>query len=258
MPFYKREELACMSMWSLRRAMDKFSEAGHDTVAIVVGNEEGPGSYAESLGMTWLKHANEPLAKKMCFCVNKALETGAEYIVKVDSNNAYSDEYIDKCVEALQKGYKMFGTRHFVVAKQTPSNEQTLVFECQGKKSVCGTMQFFRRLPLLFATMGIENVWPKELKSNFDAKLSNAIKRHFDYRHIEVISEEHLDCIDIKSDTDIHTFSDYDVPAFNDTLKKGPGRNVMPEIFEAVRLLDEGYFAEALDRIAAQEDEPSE
>lgn len=258
MPFYKREELACMSMWALRRAMDKFKEAGHDPVAIVVGSEEGPGRYAESLGMTWLKHDNKPLGKKLCFCVNKALATGATYIVKVDSNNAYSDEYIDKCVEALQENYTYFGTKHFLVAQQNPEEERTVIFRCRGKHTPCGTMQFYGRKALLNATRGIENVWPEDIEFGFDGRLNKAIRNHWGENYVGIISEEPFDCVDIKSDTDINSYKSYLPHKSTQYTNRGPNRMVVPGMFEAVRLLDEGYFAEALDKIAAQEAELSE
>tara|TARA_R100000406_G_scaffold96107_1_gene92637 strand:+ start:583 stop:1386 length:804 start_codon:yes stop_codon:yes gene_type:complete len=258
MPFYKREEVTCMAMWSLRRAMDKFAKAGHDPVAIVVGNEEGPGKYAESLGMTWLKHENKPLGKKMCFCVNKALATGAKYLVKVDSNNAYSDEYIDKCVDALQENYTYFGTKHFLVAQKDPEEERTVIFRCRNRKGVCGTMQFFGRRALLQATKGIENVWPHDAESRFDSKISKAFIDRWGERLAAIISEDPFDCVDVKSDTDMHPFTNYALNNPHPSAANGPNRMVVPSMFEAVRLLDEGYFAEALDKISAQEDEPSE
>ncbi len=247
-----------MSMWALRRAMDKFKEAGHDPVAIVVGSEEGPGKYAESLGMTWLKHDNEPLGKKLCFCVNKALATGATYIVKVDSNNAYSDEYIDKCIEALQENYTYFGTKHFLVAHQRPEEERTVIFRCRGKYTPCGTMQFYGRRALLNATMGIENVWPEDIEVGFDWRLNKAIRDHWGEKYVGIISEEPFDCVDVKGDTDINSYESYLPHKSTQYTNRGPNRMVVPGMFEAVRLLDEGYFAEALDKIAAQEAEPSE
>lgn len=259
MLLHGREELARMSMYHMARVIKKFNDAGHKCHGIVFGDaiaEPDQFKYALDLGLIPYHIINDPLYLKFRFAWRTALLQQTEYVCKMDSNNVNSEDYWDRCLEKLGgKRVVTFGTPHFIVSSKSIKESKTKVFTTRQHKHLCNSGQFYLRYSLE-KVIDFNNLYKKDQGQNFDGVINDKINNEWgDSVTHRLTPVAFTDCLDIKDGTDIHSYDSY---ASKPNYPSGPPRHELGSIYPEIKLLDEGYFALAHDKSAAQEDEPSE
>lgn len=257
MAVYGRKKLTRMSIYHMKRVMGEFESRGHSTSGFICCNEDDQGSYAESLGIEYFKVPNKPLGIKFSKMFNHALFKETDYICWMGSNNVHSEDYIQKCIEKIE-GPKVvsFGCKKFLVAHADPLKRKTCVFRTRTDFHVCSSMQFYLNYSISNA-VNFRTIYAPDQTHNFDGKINHALVDKWGDGVVETISSKEDDCLDIKDETNIHSYDSY-IKKAPDIYPFGPSRSVLSKIYPEIKLLDEGYFDLVPDKSAEQEDEPSE
>ena len=209
MLYHGRPELTRMSMWHMAKTIKKFSEAGHKSIGIVVGDDLKQADYAESLGLEHMYMANDPLNKKFSFAWTQALLKETDYLCWLGSNNLHSDEYWDKCIKVLSgKKRVSFGTNKFSIVHASKDVEPTCTFNTRKAIHLCSAGQFYLNWSLSNA-VNFRSIYHEGQKFNFDGKVNKAIANKWGNKVIETISSEPSDCLDIKNEENIHSYDSY-------------------------------------------------
>lgn len=260
MLFYKRERLARMSMYHMARVVKMFNEAGHKAQAIVVGDgfeEPAQFEYARSLGIMPYHAKNDPRGLKFRHALQYAISQNTDYICKMDSNNVNSDYYWGECIK-IMGGDKVptFGTRHFTVAHSNPAIKETCVFNTREPFHLCNSGQFYLRYSIENC-IDVRSLYAPGQAFNFDGTINKALVKKWGQTIVHHIpGQSPSDCIDLKSDTDIHSYKSY-MDKGRKIYPNGPTRLELREQYEEIKLLDSGYFDPSHDKSAAQEASPS-
>ena len=239
MVYYKRPELTRMSMYHMAKIIKKFTDAGHPSVGIVVGDEPQQKSYAESLGLEHHSQPNLPLRDKFASAFQEALKTDSDYVCWLGSNNIHSEEYLDKCIVSLEgEAVPSFGTNRFTVLSTDKKNQETCVFTCR-RYHLVSAGQFYFSISLKKA-VNFSTVYGHEQTLNFDGKVNAAMVKKWDESVLHKASCEPEDCLDIKDGTDMHSYDSYI------SLKHYPRHIYRDELYtkyEELQMLERGDFA---------------
>lgn len=258
MLYHNRPEVTRMSMWHMKKVIDRFNAAGHKAMGVVFGNEDEQKRYAEFLGLEHITIANSPLSRKFEAAYTNALWKDTEYICKVDSNNFNDFSYWDKCIETVG-GIKLvsFGTNRFTVVSADKNVQPTCVFKTRQKKHLCNSGQFYLTYSLKQA-VNFSNIYPEGITHNFDGRINDAIvKKWNDDNNIHTISSNPQDCFDVKDGTDIHSYASY-IKKSPDTYPRYDKRSELTKRYRELTLLDQGFFREECYKIFEPEVELSE
>jgi len=241
MLYHGRPELTRMSMWHMAKTIKKFSEAGHKSIGIVVGDDLKQADYAESLGLEHMYMANDPLDKKFSFTWTQALLKETDYVCWLGSNNLHSDRYWNKCIAVLEGPKEVsFGTNKFSIVHASKGVEPTCTFTTRKNIHLCSSGQFYLNWSLSNA-VNFRSVYAEGQKFNFDGKINQALAGKWGDGVIKTISSDPSDCLDIKNDENIHSYQSYvrkrgkAYPAYKD-------RSKLVEKFEELKMLDNGQF----------------
>lgn len=258
MLYHKRPEITRMSMWHMKKVIDRFNAAGHKAQGIVFGDEEDQKRYAEFLGLEHINLPNDPLPDKFEKAYTHAIWKGTEYICKVDSNNFNSFDYWDKCIEFM-KGQKVvsFGTNKFTIVSFDRDTEDTCVFITRQKKHLCNSGQFYLTYSLKQA-VNFKTVYEKKIGHNFDGRINDAfVKKWGDQGVPTCISSKPEDCFDIKDGTDIHSYNSY-MSRSPRVYPRYHERSKLVLDYKELKLLDQGFFREECYKTFEPEAELSE
>lgn len=237
MLYYKRPELTRMSMWHMAKTLKRFREAGHECEGIVIGSDRKQQEYAESLGLEHIHQSNDPLARKFLRAFKEAIAKEKDYVCKVDSNNVHSDDFWDKCIEHLKEPRKTFGTQNFTIVDSRDRTKEGVVWVANSYQT-CNSGQFYNTKFLKLSAHGFHiKFFPSHMTRKFDALVNRAMRNK--YRSCFSYVDRHfLDCIDVKSDTDIHKYDSY---AKHRRLERIKPEEIFDH-FEELKLLQDGYF----------------
>lgn len=258
MLYHKRPEITRMSMWHMKKVIDRFNAAGHQAVGLVFGDEKEQKEYAEFLGLEHFSVSNAPLSKKFEFAYTNALWKDCEYVCKMDSNNFNSFTYWDKCIEVMG-GNKLasFGTNRFTVVSAKPRLQKTCIFTTRKKRHLCNSGQFYLSYTLRNA-VNFSSIYPEKTTHNFDGRINDAIVDKWnDESLITTISSKPYDCFDIKDGTDIHSYESY-MKRSPHTYPRYKSREELVDIYQELKLLDQGFFREECYKTFEPEAELSE
>ena len=228
----------------MAKALKKFRDAGHECVGFVVGNEPKQKEYAESLGLEHLEFPNEPLWKKFEFTWRTAILKDKRYICWLGSNNVCSDDFWNKCIAQINKPEPTitFGTKNFTVVSANFLIQRTRTW-IRRKWNLCSVGQFYltsavkksvKPLNKLFGARSINT----ERKTDFDGTINHALTRKFGKDSFYTLESDPLDCIDLKSDFDIHSFKSYDKKIY----KVHYTRDQIFDMFEELKMLEDRQF----------------
>lgn len=241
MLYHGRPELTRMSMWHMAKTIKKFSEAGHKSIGIVVGDHGPEAEYAESLGLEHMYVANDPLEKKFSFTWTQALLKETDYVCWLGSNNLHSDRYWNKCIAVLEGPKEVsFGTSKFSIVHASKGVEPTCTFTTRKNIHLCSAGQFYLNWSLSNA-VNFRSVYTEGQKFNFDGKVNQALAGKWGDKVIKTISSDPSDCLDVKNDQNIHSYQSYmrkrgnAYPAHKDRTK-------LVQDFEELKMLDNGQF----------------
>ena len=241
MLYHGRPELTRMSMWHMAKTIKKFSEAGHKSIGIVVGDDLKQADYAESLGLEHMYMANDPLDKKFSFTWTHALLKETDYVCWLGSNNLHSDRYWNKCIKVLEGDKQVsFGSNKFSIVHASKGVEPTCTFTTRKNIHLCSAGQFYLNWSLSNA-VNFRSVYAEGQKFNFDGKINQALAGKWGDGVIKTISSDPSDCLDVKNDENIHSYQSYvrkrgkAYPAYKD-------RSKLVEMFEELKMLDNGQF----------------
>ena len=241
MLYHGRPELTRMSMWHMAKTIKKFSEAGHNSIGIVVGDDLKQADYAESLGLEHMYMANDPLDKKFSFTWTQALLKETDYVCWLGSNNLHSDAYWNRCIKVLEGEKQVsFGSNKFSIVHASKGVEPTCTFTTRKNIHLCSAGQFYLNWSLSNA-VNFRSVYAEGQKFNFDGKINQALAGKWGDGVIKTISSDPSDCLDVKNDENIHSYQSYvrkrgkAYPAYKD-------RSKLVEKFEELRMLDNGQF----------------
>lgn len=225
----------------MAKTIKKFSEAGHKSVGIVVGDDLKQADYAESLGLEHMYMANDPLDKKFSFTWTQALLKETDYVCWLGSNNLHSDAYWNKCIKVLEGEKQVsFGSNKFSIVHASKGVEPTCTFTTRKNIHLCSAGQFYLNWSLSNA-VNFRSVYAEGQKFNFDGKINQALAGKWGNGVIKTISSDPSDCLDIKNDENIHSYQSYvrkrgkAYPAYKD-------RSKLVEKFEELKMLDNGQF----------------
>ena len=241
MVYYRRPELTRMSMWHMAKVIKKFTEAGHECCGIVIGNEPEQAEYCESLGLEHLEHGNADLSKKFEFAWKEAMKKETSYICWLGSNNVNSDDFWDKALEKVNgQAVVSFGSKNFTIVDLNKENQKTMAWT-RRSFHLCSCGQFFYRYTLAktvnFSTV-FQKTKNKEARTDFDGSMNQTIANRWGKESFEALESDPLDCIDVKSDVDIHPFKRYETG----TYPQHYSRDEIFEKFEELKMLEDGYF----------------
>lgn len=209
MTYHGRPEITRMSLYHMAWVVGRFKEQGVDAVGLVIGDDANQAKYCEGLGLKHEYFPNFPLADKYNYMWLRAVQHRKTYICKLDSNNVHSFSYWDKCVEWV-KGHKraIFGGRRCIIANSDLHYPETCLFNAYDYY-LLGTGIFY--LTYTFEnSVNLFKMYTPDHYCNFDgviidAFMNWAVKKE----HLEVVSDEEDDCIDLKSKVDIHSYQSY-------------------------------------------------
>jgi hypothetical protein len=208
MVYYKRPELTRMSMYHMSKIIKKFSDAGHPSAGIVIGDEPKQKAYAQSLGLEHHDCPNRPLENKFASAFQEALRTDSNYICWLGSNNLHSEEYLDKCIAALEGEHvPSFGTNRFTILSTEEANQETCIFVTR-RYHLVSAGQFYLSHSLKKA-VNFSGLYSKEQTKDFDGAVNSAMVNKWDDSVLHRISSEPEDCLDIKDGMDIHSYDSY-------------------------------------------------
>jgi hypothetical protein len=242
MVYHKRPELTRMSLWHMAKVAKKFRDAGHEVDTIVIGSEPEQRDYCEKLGIEHLWFKNDPLFEKMKFAWMSAKEKNRDYICWMGSNNVHSDEFWEKSMKKINgHAVASFGTKNFTIVDSNPKNQKTMKWT-RRRYHTCSCGQFFFTRTIK-KTINFQEVFSRPKNSqegnDFDGSINNQLVQRWGPSIIEAHEDsDGLDCIDIKSDTDIHSFDRY-------TKGRYPQDFTRDEIyskFEELQMLESGEF----------------
>lgn len=243
MLYYKRPEITRMSLWHMAKVKKKFEEAGHECEAIAIGDEEDQKAYCKKLGITHIDHKNNPLPEKFKAAWQAAMDSEKDYICWLGSNNVHSDDFWDKCLKQINsKKTPTFGTTNFTVVDNDFSNQRTKTW-IRRRYNFCSAGQFFFRVTLK-KSVDFDKVFATRKKNteegkDFDGSINLAIHARFGKEAFVPIHSEPLDCIDIKSDFDMHPFKNYDVGMYDQNYT----RDEIYSKFEELQMLESREFS---------------
>lgn len=244
MLYHKRPEITRMSMWHMKKVIDRFNAAGHKAQGIVFGDEEEQKRYAEFLGLDHIRVNNSPLGLKFSFAFDAALYTNCDYICGLGSNNFNDFRYWDQCINALGKNKKVsFGSNKFTIVHSENKYQDTCVFTTRQKKHLCSSGQFYLTYSMNSA-INFRSLYRPTQTHNFDGAINDAlIAKWGDDGCPVTISSEAFDCFDVKDDTNIHSYDSYmkRSPTIYPKYKK---RNKLVNAYKELKLLDQGFFRE--------------
>ncbi len=244
MLYHKRPEITRMSMWHMKKVIDRFNAAGHKAQGIVFGDEEDQKKYADFLGIEHIAVPNSPLSKKFQASYMNALWKKADYVCKIDSNNFNDFSYWDKCIEFI-KGSKVvsFGTNRFTIISSDKKKEDTCVFKTRKTRHLCNSGQFYLTYSLDQA-VDFTKIYPEKATNNFDGRINDAIMDKWrDESLIHTISSNPDDCFDVKDGTDIHSYDSY-IRRSPRVYPKYQKRSKLVPKYKELTLLDQGFFRE--------------
>jgi hypothetical protein len=225
----------------MAKTIKKFSEAGHKSIGIVVGDDLKQADYAESLGLEHMYMANDPLDKKFSFTWTQALLKETDYVCWLGSNNLHSDAYWNRCIKVLEGEKQVsFGSNKFSIVHASKGVEPTCTFTTRKNIHLCSAGQFYLNWSLSNA-VNFRSVYAEGQKFNFDGKINQALAGKWGDDVIKTISSDPSDCLDVKNDENIHSYQSYvrkrgkAYPAYKD-------RSKLVEKFEELKMLDNGQF----------------
>lgn len=241
MLYHGRPELTRMSLWHMAKTIKKFTESGHKSIGIVVGDDLKQAEYAESLGLEHMYMANDPLDKKFSFTWTQALLKETDYLCWLGSNNLHSDAYWNRCIKVLEGEKQVsFGSNKFSIVHASKGVEPTCTFTTRKNIHLCSAGQFYLNWSLSNA-INFRSVYAEGQKFNFDGKINQALASKWGDGVIKTISSDPADCLDVKNDENIHSYQSYvrkrgkAYPAYKD-------RSKLVEMFEELKMLDNGQF----------------
>lgn len=241
MIYHGRPELTRMSMWHMAKVIKKFNKAGHQSIGIVIGDDFKQAEYAESLGLEHMYMANDPLDKKFSFTWQQALLKETDYICWLGSNNLHSDGYWNRCIDILGGPKKVsFGTNKFTVVSADPENQKTCVFKTRSTIHLCSAGQFYLNWSLSEA-VNFRTIFKPGQKFNFDGVINKAFYKKWKKNYVETISSHPDDCLDVKSDDNIHSYESY-IRKSPDVYPFYKDRDLVFEDFEELKMLENGQF----------------
>jgi len=245
MVYHKRPELTRMSLWHMAKVIKMFRSAGHDCQGIVIGDESDQMTYCKKLGLEHIDHPNTPLNKKFKRAWSEALNKRKDYICWLGSNNIHSDSFWNKCLDKISGGaVASFGTKNFTVIDKDPSNQKTMVW-MRMRYHVCSCGQFFYSTTIR-KSIDFNEVFngrlntDKENARDFDGSINRVLVDRWQRDVIKILDSDSLDCIDVKSGLDMHSFESYEKGLYPEHYT----RNEIYSLFEELQMLEEGAFKE--------------
>jgi len=244
MLYHKRPEITRMSMWHMKKVIDRFNAAGHKAHGIVFGDEEDQKRYADFLGLDHMRINNEPLGLKFSFAFDAALYSNSDYICGLGSNNFNDYRYWDLCIESMGKQKKVsFGSNRFTIVHADNKYQDTCVFKTRQKQHLCSSGQFYLTYSMVNA-MKFRDLYTPNQTHNFDGRINDAlIKKWGDDGCPITISSEPFDCFDVKDGTNIHSYNSYIKRSPRVYPKYSPRKQLVKK-YKELRLLDQGFFRE--------------
>ena len=224
-------------MWPMAKPLKKFREAGNECEGIVIGSDRKQQEYAESLGLEHIRQGNDPLARKFLRTFRESIAREKDYTCGLGSNNLHSDEFWAKCIDHLKEPRKTFGTQNFTIVDSRDRSKKGVVWVANSYQT-CSSGQFYNTKFLKLSAHGFHlKFFPNHLTSKFDSLVNRAM-RDKDRNCFSYVERHFLDCIDVKSDTDIHGYNTY---GKHSRLEKIEPEEIFDH-FEELKMLQDGYF----------------
>lgn len=221
----------------MARVLAKFKSAGHDCEAIVIGDEDHQEAYCNELGLEHLRIKNSPLNLKFKLAWEKAIEKKKDYICWLGSNNVHSDEYWEKCLEKISgPAVPSFGTKNFTIVDLDRSNQRTFKWT-RRRYHLCSCGQFFFTATIR-KTINFNEVFKADKHKDFDGSINRALKDRWGQECIHALESNGLDCIDLKSGKDMHSYDHYNKFPYPQEYT----RDEIFERFEELKMLVNGHF----------------
>lgn len=242
MVYHRRPEITRMAIYHMAKVLKKFSDAGHECSSFVVGDEDDQETYCNKLGLNHVRFKNDPLPDKFKYAWSCAIQDNKDYICWLGSNNVHSDDFWNKCLERISgKAIPTFGTKNFTIVDNDFSNQKTLTWT-RRKYAFCSSGQFFYTTTIK-KCVKLDQVFNRSAntvdKKDFDGSINKAIHSKYGADDVFISLDSHpLDCIDVKTNFDMHPFKDYDKGA----LPQRYTRDEVFGLFEELQMLEKREF----------------
>lgn len=185
------------------------------TVAI---SEESMISLCDEYGFDYVMVSNNLLGRKWNYGLRKAKEHNFDYLMILGSDNIVSDCLIDKYMK--HEGVDMIGVKDLYIFDSV--SKKTKHFEGYSDEMSIGAGRLISRKVI----NSVDKLWGNWLKKGLDTNCSAKIKKSgFTEKVIKLNGSVVLD---IKSDTNIHSFNEFDTDNVPDSvLSKLPEKDLL-------------------------------
>jgi hypothetical protein len=236
MVYHNRPSVTAMSVHHMADVIDLFNDEGFDAVGIVIGDSAVIERTAKHRGLMHERHPNDPVSGKFTYAWMLAAQENKDYICWLGSNNMHSDGYWELAMERL-RGNKVatFGSRNCVIMSANPEVTATCHFKPRDHYLI-SSGQFFLTYSFVNA-VNILTVYDLDQQFNFDGKVLDKMTDMWGKEIIEYIEFDEEDCIDVKTDFNIHSYESY-MKLYPEYL---PSNEIIPR-FPRLMMLMKGFY----------------
>lgn len=214
MVYHRRPSLTKMSIDDMCTAMQTLRNHGMDVTGLVIGDSYNIAAFCASRNVRHEMFENKPLADKFTYAWLRAIQQRKDYICWYGSNNVHGAGYWDVVIDRLQ-GNKAatFGTRNCVIMSAVEGEPGTCLFH-PSEGYLISSGQFFLTSTLI-NTVNLLTLYSEFQKFNFDGVLLDKLTERWGQEIVEVVEFDEEDCIDVKDETNIHSYQSYmNVPEY--------------------------------------------
>ena len=238
MLYHERLGLTKMSIDDMQRAMYYYISEGHTVDSIVIGDSPEIEEFCKSRGIRHERFRNLPLSNKFSYAWLRAIQSGCEYVAWWGSNNVHSPEYLKACNDVLN-GNKVasFGSDSCVIVSTEEGKDETCVFKTISPYLI-STGQFFLSYTLKKCINPL-TIYEPDQYCNFDGAVLDAMMNMFGKNVVQKVSFDQGDTLDIKNETNIHSYESYIVHKHYDRYLK---RDELRKRYPSLDLYLNGHF----------------
>jgi hypothetical protein len=236
MVYHKRPNVTRMAIDHMCDVINFFREEGLEAEGIVIGNSKVMKRFCKDRDVVHHDFPNDPVSNKFTYAWFMAVQADRDYICWLGSNNLHSDGYWETALQKL-KGNKVatFGTRNCVIMSADPERHATCLFN-PSKGYLISSGQFFLTYSFAHA-VNILTLYDMDQQWNFDGTVLDCFTRMWGQDVVEEVSFDEEDCLDIKTEYNIHSYESYMkiYPEYE------PSSNIIPR-FPRLGLLVKGFY----------------
>ena len=236
MVYHRRPNVTRMAIDHMDDVIRLFRQEGLDAEGIVIGNSKPIARFCRELEITHLDFPNDPISNKLTYAWLMAVQSDNDYMCWLGSNNLHGDGYWALAIEKI-KGHKVatFGTRNCVIISADPENERTCLFHPK-EGYLISSGQFFLTYSFRQA-VNVLTVYDLDQQFNFDGKILDCFTDMWGSQIVEELTFDEEDCLDIKTDYNIHSFESY-IGLYPEYVQS---RLIAPR-FPRLKMLMSGYY----------------